>query len=306
MQRPGEPALSFHLYPLLPYELRLAIIESWLWDRTTTGWFWLEHYRGRARLAEYATIDRQWKSVIEKYTFECLTLPFDKIHHLERVCVEDRMRAFLALDLNITLKKIRSWRTESSIAVTHGTTNSGSNTHYDIDQSLINTKRVEAAENLIPILDRFQESGLRILDIAVYSEDLSPWDKATEPELYTPPSIRLSQALVALTCRLKVLRLINVVDVPYLLKESSRANENASSHLPTWPNLRSLSLDGYTVTEPADLRGLRSRALSRCCRCTTEHAKTQTARNHNAFPILCQWEPEMGRCQGGNANTAAR
>lgn len=252
MESPGEPAAPFHLYSLLPYELRLGIIESWLRDRDATYWF--GHCMSRGRIAKYATVDRQWKSVIEKYTFGCLTLQFDEIHSLERVCVEDRICAFSQLHLNVILDKISSGRTESSTTVTHSTTNGSSSTHFNTDQSLINTKSVEAAENLIPILERFQESGLKVLDIAVLSTDMFPLNTTmgTEPELYTPPSIRLSQAMVAMTCRLEQLSLMNVVDVPYFLKGLCGANANTLRNPSTWPHLKYLVLYGYTTIQPPD------------------------------------------------------
>lgn len=253
MESPGEPTPPFHLYSILPYELRLGIIESWLRDRDATRWF--EQSTGRGRFADYATVDRQWKSVIEKYTFGCLTLLFDEIHSLDRVCVEDRICAFSEIHLNIILDEISSRRTESSTTVTHATSNGSSNTHFDTDQSLINTKSVEAAENLIPILEHFQESGLKVLDVAVLSSGYLPGITlpTAEPELYTPPSLRLSQAMVSMTCRLEQLSLINVIDVPYFLKELCVANANTLRNPPTWPHLRYLVLYGYTTVEPPDL-----------------------------------------------------
>lgn len=266
MESPGEPAPSFPLYSLLPCELRLGIIECWIteineiwrWHRESRSWPEQDQSTGRPKIAKYATIDRQWKSVVEKSTFQdlwlrhSLSIPFSKIHALERICVQDRIWAFSRILLTIGPDRVSPPHRALSFA-THATTNGADSTHYENDQSLINTRRVEAEEYLIRIVDRLQESRLRILEVMDVSKGFRARVETTStPEPCTPPSLRLSQAMVAMTRRVGKLSLIDVVDVLYLLKESFRANGNVLRNLPTCPNLRYLMLRGYTINEPSD------------------------------------------------------
>lgn len=123
-------APSFHLFPRLPYEIRLAIIEEFL---RSLGRIKDDYRRPRAllldygtadrrlsSLAEYARIDRQWKSVVEKRTFRSLSLRVaetdghSSLDDFERICVGDRTNLISEIYVQIELDNPIRHRTNSS------------------------------------------------------------------------------------------------------------------------------------------------------------------------------------------------
>lgn len=100
----------FYPFPRLPYELRLAIIEEFLrgipysleWTRNYRESSWQRSVR-TFRIGEYATINRQWQSVVEKSTFYSLQIGDGDLTNLERICVGNRIKAVLAIQLRICL-----------------------------------------------------------------------------------------------------------------------------------------------------------------------------------------------------------
>lgn len=153
---------SFHPYPRLPYELRQAIIEECLGELGKTKSYLrnsgilffdggIREFRKRCpRLAKYATIDRQWKSAVEKRTFRSLSLRVGDFNdpnvfgNLERICVEDRIEAVSKIHLSIPLDNPDNRLTESSTAVTNVTTGPGSRSDADAesDASIVHAERV--------------------------------------------------------------------------------------------------------------------------------------------------------------------
>lgn len=105
MASPMELDPSFNGYSRLPYEIRRAIIE--------------ESVKGYCpRLAEYATVDKEWQSVVEKRTFCSLSLRADDTDQptdfddLEQICVPDRINTIKEIRLVIVLNNISPWSNE--------------------------------------------------------------------------------------------------------------------------------------------------------------------------------------------------
>jgi hypothetical protein len=136
-------APSFHQYPLLPYELRLLIIQQFLLDyRRATTWPIIcqqSRWRNFAPLSSYATVDMQWKSVVEKITFHSLSLMVGDINRdpndidntndldgLETICTEDRMNFVSEICVSIFLVALRC-QTESSTDTTIAISDHSSN-----------------------------------------------------------------------------------------------------------------------------------------------------------------------------------
>lgn len=114
MEPPVESAPAFYKYSQLPYELRLLIIEQFLLDHR------LEFYSTLPRsVAEYATVSKQWKSVVEKITFRCLRLRVanadnrdylddtNDLDAFEKICIGDRIEFVSRIRLVILLKVLR-------------------------------------------------------------------------------------------------------------------------------------------------------------------------------------------------------
>ncbi|POS74262.1 hypothetical protein DHEL01_v207340 [Diaporthe helianthi] len=109
---------AFYQYSLLPYELRLPIIEQFLLDQLRASSNTLDYPRSvvfRRRLARYATVDHQWKAAVEKLTFRSLWLQHvthahrygcDKsdLDRFEEICVGDRINLVSKIALSITVE----------------------------------------------------------------------------------------------------------------------------------------------------------------------------------------------------------
>lgn len=132
-------APSFHQYSLLSNELKLLIIEQFLLDHLDAPSFPLprrhrdpltEYVLSRKPLAKYVTVDILWNYVVEKITFQHLSLRVadietantianaDDLDRLERICVEDRINFVSEIHITIFLDDIRSQHTESSTDTT--------------------------------------------------------------------------------------------------------------------------------------------------------------------------------------------
>lgn len=80
---------------------------------------------------------------------------------------------------------------------------------------------------------------------ALWVESPQMWRRQNDPELYTPPSLQLSQAIFDLSLRLEELYLFHVVDIPYFLREAWNGSASTSQGLKVWPNLRIFCISGY-------------------------------------------------------------
>lgn len=155
---------SFHPFPRLPYELRLDIIEKCLGCPKNTKEYEKIHdrlpygrvfyVRGRRnRLVDLATVDMEWKSVVEKCTFRALSLRIADINNphdlddLERICVEDRINAVSSIHLSIYLDNRSSRHTDSSNGTMSLSNNEASNADIEnaINQSTQHAERVATA-----------------------------------------------------------------------------------------------------------------------------------------------------------------
>lgn len=160
---------SFHLFPRLPYELRLAIIEEFLQEaghtkpRRKSGPPFLDNgiittFRRRwvphgIPLAAYATIDKQWKSMIEKRTFYSLSLNVagtddsNVLDDLERICVGDRIDEISVIELSIFVDNVGCRYSGSSTKIPNAATGQASraDSDDDIDPSIVHAERVATA-----------------------------------------------------------------------------------------------------------------------------------------------------------------
>lgn len=129
----------FHQFRRLPYEIRLAIINEFLHDigdakshSTSSDSLFVpfrsgnsKPRRGWPRLGEYAVIDKQWRSMVEKRTFRSLSLLVgdndnpNVLDDLERICVEDRVNAISNIHLSIFLDRPGIQHTKSSTDMTN-------------------------------------------------------------------------------------------------------------------------------------------------------------------------------------------
>lgn len=288
---PVDPDPSFLVFPCLPCELRLDIIEEWLRSRGDTYWTPGDltivradgTYRQRSRpcnpLAEYATINKQWRSVVEKHTFRSLTFAIpefgrstllddggnsyrssahqaldkpDTLDEFERICIGKRINAVLKIQISINLHNdMGRPRTMSSLDTVFSTGGHGDNTDQSIlqiDQSIdqIKHKARAAFEKVLQTLARFQKSRLKSLHLDSKFDGL----RMADLMLPTHPSLNLSQCLYAMTCRLEELTLWHVVNVAYFLRESwnPERNTHAPHRPPAWPKMRVLRLRDYFVS----------------------------------------------------------
>ncbi|KAG8165926.1 hypothetical protein KVR01_004478 [Diaporthe batatas] len=294
MESPADPELSFHLFPSLPYELRLEIIEEWFRSRGDVYWTpgnlnvtwsgaWIYNARsaGSARsrrrnpLAEYATIDKQWKLAIEKLTFLSLSFVIpelgrsallddgescyrsnamqgydspDVLDDFERICVRERINAVMNLSLSINPHNSGPFPTVTALNTMFPAGGHGDNP----DLSVVQAKAVARAAfmKVLKVLERFRESRLKR-----FSLDSGPAGlRMADPVSPADHSLHLGQSLYALTCRVEVLSLWHVVDLPYFLKQSWAAKKEPSrgAPVPAWPSLRNLSLSNYVNVETPD------------------------------------------------------
>lgn len=154
-------APSFHPFPRLPYELRLDIIEECLECRRNTKQYYIDprsygsfsYVRGhRSRFADIATVDREWKSVVEKGTFRSLSLRFDnyfspdELDDFQRICVGDRIDLLSSIHLSICLDSPISRHTASSNVDIGYTTSQGSDADIDAEIA-ISTSHAERVAN---------------------------------------------------------------------------------------------------------------------------------------------------------------
>lgn len=157
----------FHLFPRLPCEIRLAIIEEFLDDITDTKShptcmdslfipfsFGNSRPRNRGpRLGEHAVINKQWRSMVEKRTLRSLSLVVGDsddstvLDDLERICVEDRIEKVSKIHLSIVLDNFGSQHAESSTEVTNVATSQGITADADVehDLSIVHAERVATA-----------------------------------------------------------------------------------------------------------------------------------------------------------------
>lgn len=158
---------SFDLFPHLPYELRLAIIEEYLkglghWKLSPGnscpcalhhGIFQAIKKREAPRpLARYATINKQWKSVVEKHTFRTLQLKVaglndpNVLDNLQRICVGDRIDRISEINLSIVVNLISRY-SGSATERMNGATDQGSiaNTDDDTQPHIVHAERVATA-----------------------------------------------------------------------------------------------------------------------------------------------------------------
>lgn len=99
-----------------------------------------------------------------------------------------------------------------------------------------------------------QESKLKTLWLTC----ITRWSRGSSDRLDRHPSLQLHQSIFPMSSRLENLYLINVVDVPYFLRESWRANGSTPHSLPAWPNLRRLRVAGYaSEAHPNDVDAVR-------------------------------------------------
>ncbi|KAG6356404.1 hypothetical protein INS49_015792 [Diaporthe citri] len=160
---------SFHPFPRLPYELRLAIIEEYLqgigytksslrnWRPTVLEDGIITAFQTygppEEPLARYATIDKQWKSVVEKHTFHTLALNVagiddpNVLDDLERICVGDRIDEISEIELSIVVDNIGSQYSGSSTDLMNAATDQGSeaDTDDDTEPSIVHAERVATA-----------------------------------------------------------------------------------------------------------------------------------------------------------------
>lgn len=157
---------SFHAFPRLPYELRLAIIEEFLHNighrassLRRSGPPVLDdgiiaEFRQRGPpLAQYSTINKQWQSVVEKRTFHSLSLTMagiddpNALDDLERICVGDRIDEISEIELSIIVDNIGCRYSGSSTELTNVATHQGSraDTDDDTQASVVHAQRVATA-----------------------------------------------------------------------------------------------------------------------------------------------------------------
>lgn len=123
----SSDAPSFHLFPRLPNEIRLAIIEEFIRslkaNHRPPSALLLGYGTANRRLSslsEYATIDRQWNSVVEKRTFRTLSVRaaetdgHSSLDDLERICVGGRTNLISEIHLQIELDNPINHRANSS------------------------------------------------------------------------------------------------------------------------------------------------------------------------------------------------
>lgn len=157
----------FHKFTRLPCEIRLAIIEEFLHDigdtkshPTSTHSLFIPFLSGnsrprkrRNRLGEYAVINRQWRSMVEKRTFRSLSLVVgdsddsNVLDDLERICGEDRIEKVSKIHLSIVLDNFGSQHAEPSTEVTNVATSQGITADADVehDLSIVHAERVATA-----------------------------------------------------------------------------------------------------------------------------------------------------------------
>lgn len=128
---PGiDSAPAFYLYSYLPCEMRLCIIEQFLLDRKK-----LRFVTPTRHMAEYATVDRQWKYEVEKLTFQSLRLRVvntgnrdsndtNDLDAFEQTCVGDRIKFLSRIRLTISVEVVLTTlsRTPSNDDGTHPST----------------------------------------------------------------------------------------------------------------------------------------------------------------------------------------
>lgn len=137
-------APSFHLFPQLPYEIRLAIIEEFIRSLKANhrppsalllGYGTAD--RRPSSLAEYATIDREWNSAVEKRTFCSLSVRVTQtdghssLDDLERICVGDRTNLVSEIDLQIQLNNPISHHVKAAADTSTSPSNEGGMTEND-------------------------------------------------------------------------------------------------------------------------------------------------------------------------------
>lgn len=157
---------SFHPFPRLPYEIRLAIVEEYLQGEGHTKSSLTQSSppvlddriiptfrQRRSPLAEYATIDKQWRSVIEKHTFHTLSLNVagiddpNVLDDFERICVGDRINKVSEIELSIIVDNFGCRYVGSLAEITNAATDQGSRADADDDteRSIVHAERVATA-----------------------------------------------------------------------------------------------------------------------------------------------------------------
>ncbi|KAI7776975.1 hypothetical protein LA080_004270 [Diaporthe eres] len=167
MASPVALTPSFHPFPRLPYELRLTIIEEHLKGlghrklspgnscpcALGSGIITAFNKREPPRsLARYATINKQWKSVVEKHTFNTLHLKVaglndrNVLDHLEWICVGDRIDKISEINLSIVVNLISRY-SGSATKLMNAFSDQGSRANTDDDNQphIVHAERVATA-----------------------------------------------------------------------------------------------------------------------------------------------------------------